>query len=141
LSSILRCRINNQFGDAQAIGGVNEKIEGFFDICAARGLDGTQGVIVPRANVAHLMLREDVVQAVAAGRFTVQAVDTVDDAIELLGGLPAGDPSRPEEVTVNGRIARRLHAWAQARRGEPRALRRPAMRGVVQVVRQEETKP
>jgi predicted ATP-dependent protease len=119
----------NQFGDVQAVGGVNEKVEGFFDICAARGLDGSHGVVVPQANVAHLMLRDDVVAAAAAGRFALHAVRTVDEALELLTGVPAGDPAHPREDTVNGRIARRLHEFAQIERGEPRALRRhPAHR-------------
>lgn len=81
----------NQYGDVQPIGAVNEKIEGFFDICAARGLSGEQGVIIPAANVRDLMLKPDVVEAVAASRFRIAAVDHVDQAIELLTGLPAGD--------------------------------------------------
>ena len=80
----------NQLGAAQPIGGVNEKIEGVFDICGDLGLDGTQGVVVPRSNLANLMLREDVVEAVRAGRFHVHAVDDVDGAMSLLTGLPAG---------------------------------------------------
>lgn len=83
----------NQFGQAQAIGGVNEKIEGFFDVCAARGLDGTQGVLLPAANVEHLMLREDVVEAVRAGRFALRSVQSIDDVMECLTGAPAGAPS------------------------------------------------
>ncbi len=116
----------DQFGNVQAIGGVNEKIEGFFDLCAARGLDGTQGVIVPQSNVAHLMLRDDVIDAVAAGRFSLHAVRSVDDAIEVLTGLAAGDPGVPCDDTVNGRIAKRLHEYATIRRGEPRFARRRA---------------
>jgi lon-related putative ATP-dependent protease len=80
----------NQQGEIQPIGGVNEKIEGFFDVCNARGLTGDQGVIIPATNVRHLMLRKDVRQAVEAGTFAVYAVDSVDDGIELLTGLPAG---------------------------------------------------
>ncbi len=80
----------NQHGEVQAIGGVNEKIEGFFDLCSARGLTGDQGVIIPVSNVKHLMLRPDVVAAVEAGRFQVVAVATVDQAIETLTGEPAG---------------------------------------------------
>jgi predicted ATP-dependent protease len=80
----------NQHGEIQPIGGVNEKIEGFFDACERRGLTGDQGVIIPSANVRHLMLREDVRAAVAEGKFAVYAIDTVDDGIELLTGLPAG---------------------------------------------------
>ena len=130
----------NQFGDAQAVGGVNEKVEGFFDVCAARGLDGTQGVIVPQANVAHLMLRDDVVAAVAAGRFALRAVEHIDDVLEVLTGVSAGDPARPDEDTVNGRIARRLRAYAMLRRGEPRALRRQSVRRAVRVER-DDAKP
>ena len=73
----------NQFGRVQAIGGVNEKIEGFFDICAAKGLSGEQGVVIPAANIVHLMLREDVVAACAEGRFRIWPVADVDEAIEL----------------------------------------------------------
>lgn len=78
----------NQHGEVQAIGGVNQKIEGFFALCQARGLGGTQGVIIPHANIAHLMLREDVVAAVEAGRFAVYAARNVDEVLELLSGLP-----------------------------------------------------
>lgn len=109
----------NQQGEAQAIGGVNEKIEGFFDICAARGLDGTHGVIIPAANVPHLMLRDDVVAAAADGRFRVWAVRTVDEALELLTGLPAGerdsDGCWPPD-SVNGRVEAGLDGLAKAAR-------------------------
>jgi predicted ATP-dependent protease len=118
----------NQFGEVQAIGGANEKIEGFFDVCAGRGLDGTHAVLIPEANVSHLMLRDDVIAAVAAGRFTIHAVRHVDEAVELMTGLPAGDPTRPDAATVNGRIARRLHDFAAIRQGEARAGRRGAKR-------------
>jgi predicted ATP-dependent protease len=80
----------NQHGEIQAIGGVNEKIEGFFDICRARGLTGTQGVLIPQANVQHLMLRKDVIEACAAGQFAVYPVATIDEGIALLTGLVAG---------------------------------------------------
>lgn len=82
----------NQHGQVQAIGAVNHKIEGFFDICTARGLTGDQGVLIPGANVRHLMLREDVVEAAKAGKFHIYAVSNVDEAIELLTGVPAGVP-------------------------------------------------
>ncbi|MCU0814328.1 MAG: AAA family ATPase [Burkholderiaceae bacterium] len=114
----------NQFGDVQAIGGVNEKVEGFFDVCTARGLDGTHGVLIPESNASHLMLRDDVIEAVAAGRFAIHAVRHVDDAVELLTGLPAGDPTQPHADTVNGRIAMRLQEYARLRRGEARVTRR-----------------
>ena len=82
----------NQLGQVQAIGAVNHKIEGFFDICKARGLTGDQGVLIPQANIRHLMLREDVVAAAKAGQFHIYAVSDVDEAIELLTGMPAGAP-------------------------------------------------
>ena len=84
----------NQFGEVQPIGGVNEKIEGFFDVCRHRGLTGDQGVIIPRTNVKDLMLREDVLNAVAEGKFHIYAVDNVDDGIEILTGIKAGKPDK-----------------------------------------------
>ncbi len=108
----------NQHGEVQAIGAVSEKIEGFYDICAARGLTGEQGVIIPAANVEHLMLREDVIDACRAGRFRVYAVRTVDEAMELLTGLAAGaaDAVSGSLQTVNGRVAHRLRELAELRR-------------------------
>jgi lon-related putative ATP-dependent protease len=82
----------NQKGEVQAIGGVNQKIEGFFDCCKVKGLTGSQGVLIPKSNVQDLMLRKDVVEAVAQGRFHVYAVTTVDEGIEILTGAPAGKP-------------------------------------------------
>ncbi len=118
----------NQHGQVQAIGGVNEKIEGFFDVCRGRGLTGDQGVVIPRANVKHLMLRSDVVEAVREGRFHVFPMDTVDQALELLSGVPAGaadaDGTYPE-ASFNGRVARELTAMAERRR----AFARPDSRG------------
>jgi predicted ATP-dependent protease len=109
----------NQMGRIQAIGGVNEKIEGFFDVCRERGLTGDQGVLVPATNLRHLMLREDVVEAARQGRFHVWAVETVDQGIELLTGVPAGergaDGAFPPD-TVNARVAARLEALAEAAR-------------------------
>ncbi|OGA67601.1 MAG: ATP-dependent protease [Betaproteobacteria bacterium RIFCSPLOWO2_12_FULL_68_20] len=98
----------NQHGDVQAIGGVNEKIEGFFDVCRARGLSGDQGVLIPRSNVKNLMLRRDVVDAVAAGRFAIYPVATVDEGIEILAGLPAGE--------INRRVEERLADYAERSR-------------------------
>ena len=115
----------NQFGDVQPIGGVNEKIEGFFELCRARGLDG-QGVVLPAANVGNLMLSEAVIDAVRDGRFVLHAVADVDAALEVMTGLPAGDPNRPDALTVNGRVARRLGDFAARRpRGEPAARHAP----------------
>jgi predicted ATP-dependent protease len=100
----------NQLGQVQAIGAVNDKIEGFFDICQRRGLTGSQGVLIPGANAEDLMLRQDVVDAAAAGRFHVIPVGTVDQAIEVLTGIPAGEPYVTGGVgsTINGRVAKRL---------------------------------
>ncbi|MGB7543246.1 MAG: AAA family ATPase, partial [Burkholderiales bacterium] len=101
----------NQFGQAQAIGAVNEKIEGFFDICAARGLNGEQGVLIPAANIKHLMLRRDVVAAAEAGQFRIYAVENVDQAIAILTGLPSGEAAASgdyPEGSVNHRVAARL---------------------------------
>lgn len=84
----------NQFGEVQPIGGVNEKIEGFFDVCRHRGLTGDQGVIIPRTNVKDLMLREDVLNAIDEGKFHIYAVDNVDDGIEILTGIKAGKPDK-----------------------------------------------
>ncbi|MES9818535.1 MAG: ATP-binding protein [Candidatus Thiodiazotropha sp.] len=97
----------NQMGEVQAIGGVNEKIEGFFDICRTRGLSGDQGVLIPTANVKHLMLREDVVLAVKAGEFAVYPIENIDQGIALLTGASAGTRDEngefPED-SVNGRV-------------------------------------
>jgi lon-related putative ATP-dependent protease len=95
----------NQYGRVQAIGGVNEKIEGFYDVCAARGLAGYQGVIIPASNVPHLMLREDVAEAAAQGRFHIYAVKTVDEALEILTGQPAG-VAAPDGTYPEGSIHR-----------------------------------
>jgi len=113
----------NQLGEVQPIGGVNEKIEGFFDICQARGLSGEQGVLIPAANVDQLMLRDEVVAAAADGKFHVYAVRTVDEAIELLTGMPAGLPHDADagaQLTLNGRVAARLRDLAALRREQPR---------------------
>lgn len=109
----------NQLGEVQAVGGVNEKIEGFFDVCAARGLTGTQGVMIPDANRQNLMLREDVVAAVRDGRFGIYAIKTVDEGIALLTGLEAGETGadgRYSPDSVNGRVAARLRAFAERAR-------------------------
>jgi predicted ATP-dependent protease len=101
----------NQFGEVQAVGGVNEKIEGFFRLCEARGLSGEQGVIIPHANVATLMLDERVLQAVRAGKFHVYAVRQVDEALSLLVGEPAGAVDAEgvfAEGSVNARVVERL---------------------------------
>jgi lon-related putative ATP-dependent protease len=106
----------NQFGEIQAIGGVNEKIEGFFDVCRNKGLDGAQGVLIPAANVKHLMLRRDVVDAIRKEKFFVYPVETVDQGIALLTGTPAGEPDENglyPEGSVNGRVQQRLSEMAE----------------------------
>ncbi|NMG44231.1 AAA family ATPase [Aromatoleum toluvorans] len=108
----------NQFGEVQAIGGVNEKIEGFFDLCAVRGLTGEQGVVIPRASVRHLMLREDVVEAARKGTFRIFAVATVDEAMEALTGLSAGVADAKgvmPRATVNYKVAAALSAMIAAK--------------------------
>jgi lon-related putative ATP-dependent protease len=109
----------DQHGHVQAVGGVNEKIEGFFDVCRRRGLTGTQGVLIPASNVQHLMLRADVVEAVRQGQFQVHAVQHVDEGIALLTGVPAGerdDDGTWPDGSVNRRVEDRLRALAEAAR-------------------------
>jgi predicted ATP-dependent protease len=109
----------NQRGQVQAIGGVNEKIEGFFDVCRARGLSGEQGVLIPSSNVRHLMLRRDVVEASTAGKFRVFAVRTVDEAVTLLTGAAAGErdaEGRYPDGSINQRVEERLRELARKRR-------------------------
>jgi lon-related putative ATP-dependent protease len=106
----------NQRGEVQAIGGVNQKIEGFFDVCRIQGLSGGQGVLIPRSNVQNLMLREDVVEAVRAGKFHVWAVSRVDEGIEVLTGAVAGERGKDgifPEGSVNGLVDGRLREYAR----------------------------
>ena len=106
----------NQQGEVQAIGGVNEKVEGFFDVCQAQGLTGEQGVIIPQSNMANLMLRENVVEAVVAKKFSLWAIKTINDGIEILTGVPAGERGADgqfPEGTVNGRIEQRLREFGE----------------------------
>ena len=108
----------NQRGQIQPVGGINEKIEGFFDVCQAIGLNGEQGVVIPTTNVPHLMLREDVVKAAREGRFHIYAVSTIDEAIEVLTGVSAGEADENEEYpaeSVNGKVKARLEAFAETR--------------------------
>jgi lon-related putative ATP-dependent protease len=129
----------NQQGEVQAIGGVNEKIEGFFEVCKLKGLTGEQGVMIPKSNVQNLMLREEVVEAVKDGKFHIWAVSTIDEGIEILTGVAAGE-RRPDgkfpEGTVNYRVERRLRELAEClqefpeeaptRRPKPARKRRPS---------------
>lgn len=109
----------NQKGEVQAIGGVNDKIEGFFDICKARGLTGKQGVLIPKSNVVHLMLREDVVAACANAQFHIYPIATIEEGAELLMGRPAGergpDGKYPSD-SIYGLVEERLRDFAQQRR-------------------------
>jgi lon-related putative ATP-dependent protease len=108
----------NQHGQIQPIGGANEKIEGFFDVCAARGLTRQHGVVIPKANIVNLMLRDDVVEAARKGRFAIYAVEHVDEAIEILTGLKAGARRAAggfPRGTFNRRVADRLTYFARPR--------------------------
>lgn len=109
----------DQLGRVQAIGGVNEKIEGFFDLCKARGLNGQQGVLIPKSNLQHLMLRKDVVAACDEGKFAVYGIEHVDDALELYTGMPMGEPDAdgnlPEDC-LNFLLIARLAEFSTLRR-------------------------
>ena len=110
----------NQKGEVQAIGGVNEKLEGFYEVCKAKGLNGNQGVLIPASNVQNLMLKEEVVEAAKAGKFRIYPVRTIDEGIEVLTGVPAGtrrEDGTYEEGTVNYLVDRRLREMAETMRG------------------------
>jgi lon-related putative ATP-dependent protease len=114
----------NQHGEVQPVGGINEKIEGFFDVCRARGLTGAHGVLIPAANVRNLMLRRDVVDAVRDGKFHVWAVRTIDEGVELLAGIAAGERGRDGSFppgSVNRRVEDRLKEFARIREMSARA--------------------
>jgi lon-related putative ATP-dependent protease len=105
----------SQQGEVQAIGGVNEKIEGFFDLCVSRGLSGEEGVIIPTTNARHLMLKKEVIEAIATEQFSVYTVDTVDEAISILTSLPAGERGEDGEYpegSINGLVETTLRAYA-----------------------------
>ncbi|MBN1592486.1 MAG: Lon protease family protein, partial [Candidatus Coatesbacteria bacterium] len=107
----------NQMGEVQPIGGINFKVEGFFDICKAKGLTGEQGVMIPRLNVESLMLRRDVVDAVAKGKFHIYPVETIDEGIEVLTGKPAGKPDakgRFPKGSINYLVNEKLESLAHA---------------------------
>ena len=106
----------NQHGQVQSVGGVNYKIEGFFETCKVKGLTGEQGVIIPAANVRHLMLREEVVQAVQDNKFHIYAVETIDEGLQILTGMPAGEPDEEgnyPEGTAHGAVQDRLRQFAE----------------------------
>jgi predicted ATP-dependent protease len=109
----------NQNGQVQPIGGVNQKIEGFYDLCKARGLTGKQGVMIPVQNARNLMLRKDLVEAVAAGQFRIYAVRNIDEGIEILTGHPAGERDERgafQEGTINSLVDRRLKEFVEGLR-------------------------
>jgi predicted ATP-dependent protease len=111
----------NQHGQVQAIGGVNEKVEGFFAICRQRGLTGKQGVIIPASNVQHLMLRQEVIDAVASDQFHIYAIHHVNDALTLLSGLEAGAADEQGGFVThsfNAAVLARLKKWADIHRHE-----------------------
>ncbi|OGQ81355.1 MAG: hypothetical protein A3F90_03570 [Deltaproteobacteria bacterium RIFCSPLOWO2_12_FULL_60_19] len=106
----------NQNGEIQPIGGVNRKIEGFFDVCRLKRLTGDQGVLVPKANLRNLMLRRDVVEAAAQGKFHIYAVSTIDEGIEVLTGVPAGErdgAGRYPPDSVNGLVDKKLEEYSE----------------------------
>jgi predicted ATP-dependent protease len=111
----------NQKGEIQPIGGVNQKVEGMFDVCrTGDGLTGTQGVMIPHQNVKNLMLRDDVVEAIREGKFHVYAVKTIDEGLEILTGVTAGeadDTGAFPEGSVNRLIAKRLGELNDSMRG------------------------
>jgi len=109
----------NQYGQVQAIGGVNEKIEGFFDICNARGLTGKQGVLIPASNIKHLMLRPDIVAAARKRKFNIYPIETISQGIEVLAGTKAGERNRSgkfPKTSVYGRVEARLREYALTRK-------------------------
>jgi predicted ATP-dependent protease len=107
----------NQLGKVQPIGGVNYKIEGFYAVCKAKGLTGEQGVMIPETNVRHLMLKEEVVEAVKEGKFHIWSVSTIEQGIEILTGIPAGEPGEDgsyPEGTINYLVDKRLHEFGES---------------------------
>ena len=110
----------NQRGEVQPIGGATAKIEGFFDVCRARGLDGTQGVMIPASNVPNVVLRPDVADAVERGEFHVWAIERIEQGVEVLMGVPAGEPGEDGAYppdTIFGRVQARLRRFEEALRG------------------------
>jgi len=107
----------DQTGDVQPVGGINEKIEGFFDLCRLTGLDGTQGVIIPEKNVKHLMLKKDVIDAVRNGTFSLYSIRNVDEGLKIMTGREVGEPEEDgtyPEGTINSLVVRRLTEIAES---------------------------
>ncbi len=120
----------NQRGEVQAIGGLNEKVEGFFEVCRAKRLTGKQGVLIPASNIRNLMLKEEVVEAVKTGSFHIYAVSTIDEGIEALTGVKAGqrlEDGSFESDSINDRVQKRLSILAERlrdfTRGEEKSQR------------------
>jgi predicted ATP-dependent protease len=116
----------NQKGEVQAIGGVNQKIEGFFDTCRLIGLNGKQGVMIPASNVNDLMLRKDIVAAVEEGKFNVYSVHSIDEGIEILTGVPAGERDEEgkfAEDSIFGKVEARLDEMAKGLRSFMKGIR------------------
>jgi predicted ATP-dependent protease len=112
----------NQKGEVQAIGGVNEKIEGFFEVCRTKGFTGQQGVIIPESNVQNLMLKEEILDAVRLGKFHIYSANSIDQGIEILTGVKAGERREDgtfEKETVNYRVDRRLREITEKLREFP----------------------
>lgn len=116
----------NQHGEVQAVGGINEKIEGFFDVCRLKGLTGNQGVCIPRSNVHNLVLRNDVIEAVCEGRFHVWAIDAIDEGIELLTGMPAGRIG--QEGSFHNQVDQRLRQILERLQEQPAPPAAPRIR-------------
>ena len=109
----------NQKGEVQAIGGVNEKIEGYYEVCRAKGLTGEQGVMIPTSNIQNLMLKDEIIDAARAGKFTIYPVSTIDEGIEVLTGMKAGKRKEDgsfEEGSVNSLVDLRLREMAETMR-------------------------
>ena len=105
----------NQFGQIQAIGGATHKIEGFFDVCKVKGLSGDQGVVIPKSNINNLVLKEEIVQAIKAGTFQVYAVEPLNQGLEILTGMPAGEADENGEYqngTINYAITKKLERFS-----------------------------
>jgi predicted ATP-dependent protease len=112
----------NQMGQVQPIGGLNAKIEGFYDACKLQGLTGKQGVIFPAQNMQHLMLRQDVIDAVAEGKFHLHAIHTIEQALELVMDRPAGQIDRKgrySKGSIYAEVMRQLKSWQVMENGEP----------------------
>ncbi|HBK54559.1 MAG TPA: ATP-dependent protease, partial [Syntrophomonas wolfei] len=111
----------NQNGEIQPVGGINQKIEGFFRLCQMKGLDGEQGVIIPRKNLSQLMLEEELVEAVKKRQFSLWAIEDIDEGLEILMGRPAGkreENGRFSPDSIHALVDQRLKEWSSRKRRE-----------------------